>query len=99
MLEKVFLGLGQFLAGFVFLKAVASSRDSCCLDGEYEVIVILTVEIWCEAVETVKATVYEVVLLVVPHGIAERYGDDMPAVAFKFAYDCISEVDVVDGVV
>lgn len=40
--EEVFLGLGQLLAGFVFVEAVASVQNSGRLNGEDKIIVILT---------------------------------------------------------
>ena len=43
--EKVFFGLWLLLHTFVLAEAVASSLHSCGLDGEDEVIVVLSVEV------------------------------------------------------
>lgn len=41
--EEGFFALGEFFAGFVFAKAVATTADSGGLDGEDKVVAVLTV--------------------------------------------------------
>lgn len=42
--EEVFLRLGKFLSGLIFMEAVAPINYSSRLDGEEKIIVILSVE-------------------------------------------------------
>lgn len=71
VLQKVFLGFGLLLHGFVFSEAVASSLQSCGLDGEDKVIVVLTVEVRHQALLPGKALVDEKIFLIVSHRVAE----------------------------
>ena len=41
--EEGFFALGEFFAGFVFAKAVATTADSGGLDGEDKVVAVLAV--------------------------------------------------------
>ena len=55
--EKVLFGLRILLHGVVLAEAVASSLHSCGLDGEDEVIVVLSVEVRHKALLPDKALV------------------------------------------
>ena len=65
MLQQIFLGFGEFLAALVLAEAVAASHNSSRLDGENQVIIILTVKHRHEPLFTGKALVDEQVFLVI----------------------------------
>ena len=69
--EEVFLGLGQLLAGLVFVEAVASVEYSGRLNGEDEIIVILTIEKRHETLLALEGLVDEQILLIVAHGVTQ----------------------------
>ena len=97
--EEVFLGLGQLLAGLVFVEAVASVEYSGRLNGEDKIIVILTIEKRHETLLALEGLVDEQVLLIVAHGVAQIDILDLPAVTFKLVDDDVTEVLVVHGIV
>lgn len=69
------------------------------MDGEDEVIVVLSVEERHEALLAGEALVDEQVLLIVAHGVAEIDIDDLPTVSLELMLHHPVEVLVVDGVV
>ena len=99
MFEEVFFALGKFLAAFVLAKTVTATAHAGCLNGEDKVIVILAVEERHQALLAGKTLVDEQIFLIVPHGIAEIYRLDSPAVAFKLVNYHPTEVLFVNGIV
>ena len=97
--EEVFFCLCQLLTGFVLAEAEAATCDTCGLDGEDKVIVVLTVEERHQPLLPGEALVDEEVLLIVPHRVAEVHVFDTPAVPLELVDDHPSEVLVVDGIV
>ena len=97
--EQVFFALGKFLSAFVFSETIAAAAHAGCLNGEDKVVVILAVEERHKALLAGKSLVDEQILLIVPHGIAEIYRLDRPAVAFKLVDYHPTEVLFVDGIV
>ena len=97
--EEVFFCLGEFLTGFVFAEAEAAPCDTCGLNGEDKVIVVLTVEERHQPLLPGEALVDEEVLLIMPHRVAEVHVLDAPAVPLELVYDHPPEVLVVDGIV
>lgn len=99
VLEEIFLGLGKFLTGLVFAEPEASTLYARGLDGKDKVIIVLAVEKWGEAIPSAESEVYEVVFLIVPHGVAKVDGDDSPSMEGELTCYRAPEVDIVDGVV
>ena len=97
--EKVFLGLRKFFSGFVLAEAVATASDTCGLNGEDKVVVVLSVEERHQPLLSGKTLVDEKIFLIVPHRVADVNGFDLPASAFKFVYHDPTEVLLVDGIV
>ena len=97
--EEVFLGLGQLLAGLVFVEAVASVEYSGRLNGEDKIIVILTVEKRHQSLLALEGLVDEQVLLIVAHGVAQIDILDLPAVTFKLVDDYPPEILCIHGIV
>ena len=99
MLQQVLFGLRLFLHRLVLMEAVTSTFDTGRLDGENQVIVVLAVEEWHEALLASKALVDEQVLLIVAHRVAKVHILYLPPVALKLMDDDISEVLIVHGIV
>ena len=97
--EEVFLGLGQLLAGLVFVEAVASIEYSGRLNGEDKIIVILTIEKRHETLLALEGLVDEQVLLIVAHGVAQIDILDLPAVTFKLVNDYPPKILCINGIV
>ena len=81
--EEVFLRFGLLLHTFIFAEAISPTLHPGRLDGEDEVVVVLSVEVRHEALLPGEALVDEEILLVMPHRVAKVHVDDLPAVAFK----------------
>ena len=99
MLEQVFLRLRLFLHGLVLAEAVSTPFHSSGLYGQYQVIVILTVEERHQALLPSKALVDEQVLLIMAHRVAQVHILYLPPVPLEFMDDHIAEVLVVHGIV
>ncbi len=99
VLKEVFLSLGEFLTGFILAESETSSLYPGRLDGEYQVVIILTVEIRGETASPLEAEVYEVIFLVMAHRVAKVNGYHSPAVHLELSHDSPAEIDVIDGVV
>lgn len=97
--EQVFLGLCQFLAGLVFAEAVAPATDPCRLYGENQVLVVLAVEEWHQALLAGKALVDEQIFFVVAHRVADIHRPHSPAVTFELVDHDPTEILFVDGIV
>ncbi len=97
--EEVFFRFGLFLHRFVLAEAVATALHAGGLDGEDEVIVVLSVEVRHEALLAGETLVDEEVFFVVAHRVAEVHVLHLPAVAFELVDDYPVEVLVVDGIV
>lgn len=99
MLEQVLLGLRVFLLRLVLAEAVAATFHASRLDGEDEVVVVLSVEERHETLLAGEALVDEQVLLIVAHGVAEIDIDDLPSVSLELMLHHPVEVLVIDGIV
>ena len=99
VLQQIFLGLSEFLASLVLAKAVAAAHDSCRLDGEDQVIIVLAVEHRHEPLFTGKALVDEQVFLVVTHWVSKVDILDLPTMPLKLMAHHPMEVLLVDGIV
>ena len=97
--EEVFLGLRVLLHGLVLSETVAPAFDTGRLDGQYQVIVVLTVEERHEPLLAGEALVDEQVLLIMAHRVTEIDVIDLPSMALKLMNDDIAEVLVIHGVV
>jgi hypothetical protein len=97
--EKVFLGLRVLLHGLVLSEAVAPAFDPGRLDGQYQVIVVLTVEERHESLLAGETLVDEQVLLIMAHRVSEIDVIDLPSMALKLVNDDITEVLVIHGIV
>lgn len=99
VLQQVFLGLGEFLAPLVLAKSVAAANNSSRLDGEDEVIIVLSVKHRHQPLFTGKALVDEQVLLIMPHGVSQVDVLDLPAVPLELMAHHPVEILFVDGIV
>lgn len=98
-LEAIVLSLGKFLAGLILVKAVAAASDTGRLYGENQVVVVLSIEIRCQAIKSREATVDQIVFLIMSHRVTERNRNDSPSTFLELVDDGISEVDRVYGIV
>jgi len=69
------------------------------LDGEDEVVVVLAVEEWHEALLAGKGLVDEKVFFIVAHRVADVDRLYLSAMTFKFMHDDPTEVLLVNGIV
>ena len=97
--EQVFLGLRKLFPCLVLAEAIATASDTCGLNGENEVVVVLAVEERHQPLLAGKALVDEKIFLIMSHGITYVNGFDLPASAFKFVYHDPTEVLLVYGIV
>ena len=97
--EKVFLGLRVLFHRLVLSETVAPAFDTGRLDGQYQVIIVLTVEERHEPLLAGEALVDEQILLIMAHRVSEIDVIDLPSMALKLVNDDIAEVLVVHGIV
>ena len=99
VLQEILFRLGVFLLRLVLAETIAATLDACRLDGEDEIVVVLSVEERHEALLAGEALVDDQVLLVVAHGVAEIDIDDLPPVSLELMLHHPVEVLVIDGIV
>ncbi len=97
--EEIFLGLRVLLHGLVLSEAVAPAFDTGRLDGQYQVIIVLSVEERHEPLLAGESLVDEEVLLIMAHRVTEIDVIDLPSMALKLVNDDIAKVLVVHGIV
>ena len=83
MLQQVLFRLRLLLHGLVLMEAISPPLYSSRLDGQYQIIIILTVEERHQALFTRKALVDEQVLLIMAHGITQIHILYLPTMAFE----------------
>ena len=93
--QTVFLSLGELLTPLVFLAII----DSCCLDADQQILIVLTVEEGHEGAATREAPVDEQMLLQMPHGATDIDRSDCPPQLLKLMDDDPLEVFFVDSIV
>ena len=99
MLQQVLLRLWLLLHGLVLSEAISPPLYPSRLDGQYQIIIILTVEERHETLLPSKALVDEQVLLVMAHRVAQVHILYLPPVALKLMNNHIAEVLVVHSIV
>ena len=99
VLEQVLFGLRLFLHRLVLAETETATFDTGRLDGQNQVIIVLTVEERHKALLASETLVDEEVLLIVAHRVAQVHILYLPPVALKLMDDDIAEVLVVHGIV
>ena len=97
--QQVLFRLRLLLHRLVLMEAISPPLYPSRLDGQYQIIIILTVEERHQALLARKALVDEQILLIMSHGITQIYILYLPPVALKLMDDDIAEVLIVHGIV
>ena len=99
VLQQILFRLGLLFHRLVLTEAQSTPLYPSRLDGQYQIIIVLTIEERHEALLPSKALVDEQVLLIVAHRVAQVHILYLPPVALKFMDDDVAEVLVIHGIV